>query len=586
MEDIWVSDTAKLQKNLFKISMLTETAVAQLVPLHLEFCQRYPMGLLFLIFLNIFFPASGKLSQCSSITRSIVMEDEALIIKCPCTNQDDVSENITWFSNDRMISNKEEMRIYSYGEYLRILPTAQEDTGTYICLIQRDSEASSFCCHVNLTVYRYEQGNCFPPKPAFGPLTQTTGAAKIVCPMTDYYEKPSNFTWYKVIKTTRNDCIPLQGTKYSNISKVLIIKEANKNDEGNYTCKFTYVHNGTKYNVTRTKQLKIRANTVTILPMIESPRSGTMEVKLGSATNITCSAFLGYGHQMEAFISWKVNETEIKKLDPLRFHERKQSFQKSNNETFGVSVLTIMEVKEEDLYTNFTCTALNSVGWQTSTIVLIPPANDYRKHVLISFTGLLISIVFMITLYIYCRVDIVLLYREIFKPVKIADDGKVYDAYVVFPRKYNTTGMKTVEYFVHNILLDVLENKCGYNLYIPGRNTLPGEDIASAAEMNIKKSRRLIIILTSQIVNCEEFAYEQQIGLYDALIENNLKVILIEMEKISGDCNLQESLRHIIKQKGAIKWNEDIMANNHSPNNKFWKYVRYRMPGRINSPNL
>nr|XP_033806333.1 interleukin-1 receptor-like 1 [Geotrypetes seraphini] len=498
------------------------------------------------------------------------MADEAFIINCHCVGPNDLSDNITWFRNDMRIPNKEGTRIHSSGEYLRILPTAQGDTGTYTCFIQRN--ASSFWCHMNLTVYRYEQGNCFPANSRFEPISQKVGDAKIVCPMTNQYEKLSNFTWYK-------DCRRLQGTKYKIISTDLIIKEANKSDEGSYTCKFTYVHNGTEYNVTRTKALKIKENTITKFPMIDSPRNGTMEVEVGSARNITCSAFLGYGPQKGFSVYWTVNGTKIKKLDQLRFNETKQSVQK-HNQTFHVSVLMIMEVKKEDLYTNFTCTALNFVGWQESTIILIPSAKDYMKHVLISFIGLLISVVLIITLYVYCRVDIVLLYREIFKPLRIADDGKIYDAYVVYPRKYNTTGMKTVEYFIHNILLDVLENKCGYILYIPGRNTLPGEDIASAAAMNIKKSRRLIIILTSQIGNCEEFAYEQQIGLYDALIKNDLKVILIEMEKNSGDCSLQESLRHIIKQKGTIKWNEDILANNHSPNNKFWKYVRYQMPGR------
>ena len=58
-----------------------------------------------------------------------------------------------------------------------------------------------------------------------------------------------------------------------------------------------------------------------------------------------------------------------------------------------------------------------------------------------------------------------------------SSDGKIYDAYVIYPRncKNSPKGASSVEYFVHQILPDVLENKCGYDLYIYGRDLLPGE---------------------------------------------------------------------------------------------------------------
>lgn len=56
-------------------------------------------------------------------------------------------------------------------------------------------------------------------------------------------------------------------------------------------------------------------------------------------------------------------------------------------------------------------------------------------------------------------------------------DGKLYDAYVIYPRNYRSSSEEagSVEYFVHQILPDVLENQCGYNLCIYGRDLLPGE---------------------------------------------------------------------------------------------------------------
>lgn len=94
----------------------------------------------------------------------------------------------------------------------------------------------------------------------------------------------------------------------------------------------------------------------------------------------------------------------------------------------------------------------------------------------------------------------------------------------------------------------------------------------------MQKSRRLIILLTHQLIHSKEDAYDQHIALYNALIQNDTKVILLEMERIGTYGNLQESLRFIIKQQGTIKWKEEHTVHPQSPNSKFWKQVRYHMP--------
>ncbi|KAL2310632.1 hypothetical protein Nmel_002297, partial [Mimus melanotis] len=190
---------------------------------------------------------------------------------------------------------------------------------------------------------------------------------------------------------------------------------------------------------------------------------------------------------------------------------------------------------------------------------------------------LLGAIAISLILYQSFQVDIVLLYREIFQPHPVKDDGKIYDAYVIYPKNH-TSEANFVEYFVYQVMPDILENKCGYKLCIYGRDIYPGEDAASAIEKRMQKSRRLIILLTHQLINSKENAYDQHIALYNALIQNDTKVILLEMETIGTYGKLQESLRFIIKQQGTIKWKEEHTVHLQSPNSKFWKQVRYRMP--------
>lgn len=92
-----------------------------------------------------------------------------------------------------------------------------------------------------------------------------------------------------------------------------------------------------------------------------------------------------------------------------------------------------------------------------------------------------------------------------------------------------------------------------------------------------------MFVLAPHMMHSKEFAYEQEVALHSALIQNNSKVILIEMEPLGeasrlqvGD--LQDSLQHLVKMQGTIKWREDHVANKQSLSSKFWKHVRYQMP--------
>ena len=54
-------------------------------------------------------------------------------------------------------------------------------------------------------------------------------------------------------------------------------------------------------------------------------------------------------------------------------------------------------------------------------------------------------------------------------------DGKLYDAYVAYPRLFGDRANKELEGFALHTMPQVLEGKCGYKLFIPGRDNLPGE---------------------------------------------------------------------------------------------------------------
>ncbi|XP_061233553.1 interleukin-1 receptor-like 1 isoform X1 [Neopsephotus bourkii] len=499
------------------------------------------------------------------------MEGEALVIKCPRWSS---SVKVTWYhtdTNEMIPAEGEGSRIFSLERFLWFLPTSREDSGNYTCVILfSNNRTRSF--NMSVQVHPYKQGICFPSRIRY---PNDTGRGKIVCPTIDSYKSATIIQWYK-------DCKPLHGQRYFKGEKYIYIKDPRKEDDGYYTCRFSYTHKGNVFNVSATRIFISGAKHFPLSPRILFPKDkDVIEVELGAALSLKCRACLGIKKQPLAVVTWDVANTPLKDLHVSRFHEKSNSFEGHEQVYYKEATLHITEIKKEDLQANFTCVALNEMHNVRATVTLRLKA-QYEVGLssillIIGSLVLLVAIAVSVILYQSFRVDIVLLYREIFQPYSVKDDGKIYDAYVIFPRNH-TNEANFVEYFVYQIMPDILENKCGYKLCIYGRDIYPGEDTASAIEKRIQKSRRLIILLTRQLINYKEHAYDQHLALYNALILNDTKVILLEMETIGTSKKLQESLRFIIKQQGTVKWKEPHSVHPQSSNSKFWKQVRYHMP--------
>ncbi|XP_050188872.1 interleukin-1 receptor-like 1 isoform X3 [Myiozetetes cayanensis] len=504
------------------------------------------------------------------------MEGEALVIKCPKRSS---SVKVTWYHMDtnKIIPAEEEgSRIFSLERFLWFLPTSREDSGNYTCVTYLSrNRTKSF--NVSVQVHSYKQAICFPSQIRY---PNDTGRGKIVCPTIDNYKNATIIQWYK-------DCKPVQGQRYFKEGKYIYIENPTREDDGYYTCQFIYTYKGNVFNASATRIFISEVKHSPLPPQILFPKNkGVIEVELGTALSLKCQALLGIKKQPISAVRWDVNNIPAKHCDFTRFHEETHFFEGREQEYYEETTLNITEVKKEDLQSNFTCIALNTMHNTRVTVTLeLKTQFEVVLCNVLLITGslvLLIAIAVSVILYQSFRVDIVLLYREIFQPSSVKDDGKTYDAYVIYPKNH-TNEANFVEYFVYQIMPEILENKCGYKLCIYGRDIYPGEDTASAIEKRMQSSRRLIILLTHQLVNCKEHTYDQHIALYNALIQNDTKVILLEMERIGTYGKLQESLRFLIKQQGTIKWKEQHTVHPQSPSSKFWKQVRYHMPPTLKS---
>uniref|UniRef100_H0W8C9 Interleukin-1 receptor-like 1 n=1 Tax=Cavia porcellus TaxID=10141 RepID=H0W8C9_CAVPO len=529
---------------------------------------------LVILTMPIYFTAAKVSSSSPSL------ENEALIVNCPVGRSSLLPREWYYPKTNRSIPTQSSNRVFASEGRLKFLPAKVEDSGVYTCVIR--SPSRNMTGYVNVTIYKRPTDCHVPDDVKYATVTVSEKNPRIYCPNMYPYNWTAPFQWFK-------NCKALQGPRYTVHRSHLFIHNLGPDDEGDYTCRFTHNENGVHYNVTATMSLVVKDNPgKSMLPVITAPsQNETKEVEMGEAVNITCVACYGTGPQSFMFLLWQVNRTNVNDMGVARFQEEQEEIQ-SNDMTCLRAVLKITEVKEEDLSLEYSCVALNLDGLRRRAVRLIKKKPIDRGNIYYIAAGcsallMLISIV-VIVLKVFW-IDLSLLWRDMARPYKTRNDGKLYDAYVVYPRDYTggSEGPSSMEYFVHKMLPSVLENKCGYSLCIYGRDLLPGEDVATAVESSIRKSRRHLFVLTPHASHSKEFAYEQEVALHCALIQGDSKVILIEMEAEAEPrglqaAGLQDVLSHLVQAQGTIKWREDHMANKQSLNSKFWKHVRYQMP--------
>uniref|UniRef100_A0A3P9MYS8 TIR domain-containing protein n=1 Tax=Poecilia reticulata TaxID=8081 RepID=A0A3P9MYS8_POERE len=155
--------------------------------------------------------------------------------------------------------------------------------------------------------------------------------------------------------------------------------------------------------------------------------------------------------------------------------------------------------------------------------------------------------------------------------------------------------------FALRLLPEELEQKHGYSLFIRGRDDRPGEGqepqkyhimgkesflvITSSSNCNHKTTTAVAHVLHKNAVHdaiSAALTYEQKVGLHDALMRNDPKVILVEVDGPVDYSQLPESLRYIKRTQGALEWKNSFAETNKLTQmylkRNFWKSLRCHMP--------
>ncbi|XP_053295662.1 interleukin-1 receptor type 1 isoform X1 [Pleuronectes platessa] len=371
---------------------------------------------------------------------------------------------------------------------------------------------------------------------------------------------------------------------------------ASEEDAGNYTCLVNVSLDGRTYTAARSIQLTMKDITRVIItePMVLFPRGQVVLVEVGMRAELECKAFIGFSEDHITYMYWTIGGTFTEEHEGLK---ESWKYTHDSGMVYGLSTLSISKVPRLFLDVPIHCHIVTQTG-EKDGLVLLQEADHsaFYTTIALCLTGIIASLA-LAAGSLFFKIEVVLAYRKLLRYFsKQAPDGKLYDGYVSFLHPDTLSSSETENFALH-ILPEELEKKHGYSLYIRGRDDCPGEALHDVIAATLQKCCRLIILLSNETkspteVKTEEMSplcndqnqlcYEQTIGIYDALTQNDTRVILVEIGGPVDYNRLPESLHYIKRKQGALKWENaspgtQSLSKLHSTR-KFWKKLRYHMP--------
>lgn len=479
----------------------------------------------------------------------------------------------SWYQNISMevlpVSTEETERVHSHGSVLRILNASTEHTGCYMARQENTSGEFLRDHFIDVRVVPVNSSSLW-----YSPVVDSNKNIKISCPIKVMCRLANGtLSWEK-------EGVPFVGEH----ENYLWIMDAKPEDQGLYDCVCTWSHHQGQYRTSGSKQLRLREPTIYGPLDILSPTTEEQLAEAGGRLLLNCTVFFGTNIPLKhCEVQWKVGKTQLDPENLPTTYNLTTHVTRPSKKTIVTKILTIEKVSPEDFEKVFQCVGVGYYKTVNASLCLRPT----QSMVPLVATGacVFILVVFIALMVKWFAIDLTLLSRQLF-PFKMGDnDSKVFDAYVVYQLQ---TEDKNIEdglgRFVSQDLPKILEDKCGYKLFIHGRDDLPGEDRLELVEERMRKSRRLIVILTpgsgSEISETyhQPEGYDWQVGLHQALVQRDLSVILIQLGDTGpgGYSHLPPGLQHLIQRSAPIRWPQDSRAAR--VNSRFWKRVRYLMP--------
>ncbi|TRY66206.1 hypothetical protein DNTS_028316 [Danionella cerebrum] len=509
--------------------------------------------------------------------RVFAVPGEACVLECPLDIQYlpvpvDTPYNVSWFHSETGSEVKEVDEGPFFVKDNALTPDECFKQATLLIVSEMDSET------------------CVRPQREVQRINAHVNDL-LACPLRRHLSSVQSpiIQWYK------NCELIVEDEKFSPNKDFLLIHRVEAQDAGFYTCRMSFSVDGFEGEMRESIECEVLDENL-LKPQVIEPVNEIIEANRGSSLTKNCRVVVwGSGVPMLEVL-WKVQvedqEEFISQNLSHRIHQKPRNDSVTADGFMFVRTLFISDVLKEDLNTNYTCMVSSSRGHPTGYFTLVPPGPNLPliSGLSLSSLALLFSLavylcsIFKVEISLWLRATFPILYKS------TAGDGKLYDAYVAYPRLLEGSSEKA-EVFAMSTLPLLLESRYGYKLFILGRDGLPGED-------SMGRCRRLLLLYSSSSLlspEAQEWA-EQQAGLHRALLEENVEdkafsIILLEMEKIRDPLRLPPSVRLLRDKQGALqawkrrrRWwcreKEEDEGDTLNPSDRFWRELRYHMPIR------
>ncbi|KAM4904545.1 interleukin-18 receptor accessory protein [Sylvia borin] len=526
-----------------------------------------------------------NLLGCSHVEPPVwyrAINGEEFVLQCALPDRDpsDIYNNsllnqhkVKWFwhqkDKETLKAIKESSNLAFQGDALWFKPIRDSASGVYICKIWGNVP----CLKIVLDVQTKKAAKCSGYDTNMLYLLAGRGNS-ITCPGTKCYShtKTPDLKWYKdghQIKYRKSR--PSLKLKQNEI----YLNPTYDQDAGIYVCDYILSDNITKWTVRTAVTVEVIAKNTIHPPNLLYPNGIViLEVEIGKPLELECRVQFGFETVSPMKVTWKRNNKENVNE---KLNQETSVYAKGLKGHTLLHVATLKEVTENDLRSNFTCFAENSVGNATAMIQLKRKPRVLFLYVLCSAISTLFAFV-LCTAFIYQHwIEIVLMYRSYLVHNNSTEDGKEFDAFVSYAKLNSSesdSALISEGKFALELLPDMLENKYGYKLCILERDILPGGAYTDEVVTAIKQSRRVIIILSPAYVSGPSI-FELQAAVNCALEDKRIKLVLIKFKDFQEPETLPPVVKKALRILPIITWKSSISA---APHKKFWKYMCYHMP--------